>query len=107
MSFIVSLIPFYVSRLPGRAGEGQQRHLASVLDRDRDVPLVLDAVAGDAAGADLAALADVGAQQLGVLVVDRLPLLGAEHTLACLDRLLGRRAPLGGLGHVSISSWNR
>src|SRR6202012_311739 len=100
MSFIVSLIPFYVARLPRRGGEGQQRHLAGVLDRDRNVALVLDAVAGDATGTDLAALADVGTQQLGVLVVDVLALFGAEHALAGLDRLFGRWAPLGGLGHV-------
>src|ERR1700733_10464469 len=102
MSFIVSLIPFCVSRLPRRGGEGQQRHLAGVLDRDRDVALMLDAVAGDAARADLAALADVRTQQLGVLVVDRLAFFGAEHTFACLDRLLRRRAPLvaTGLSHI-------
>src|SRR3984885_10616555 len=102
MSFIVSLIPFCVSRLPRRGGEGQQRHLAGVLDRDRNVALVLDAVAGDAAGTDLAALADVRAQQLGVLVIDVLALFGAEHALACLDRLFRRRAPLGGLCHLKF-----
>src|SRR5271156_3799668 len=102
MSFIVSLIPFCVSRLPRRGGEGQQRHLAGVLDRDRDVALVLNAVAGDAAGTDLAALADVGTQQLGVLVIDVLALFGAEHALACLDRLFRRRAPLGGLRHLCL-----
>src|SRR5258708_10997783 len=102
MSFIVSLIPFCVSRLPRRGGEGQQRHLAGVLDRDRDVALVLNAVAGDAAGTDLAALADVGTQQLGVLVIDVLSLFGAEHALACLDRLFRRRAPLGGLRHLCL-----
>src|SRR5687768_7425244 len=83
--------------LSRRRAERQERNLAGVLDRDRDIALMLHAVPRHATGADLAALADVGAQQLGVLVVDRLvlALLGAEHTLACLDRLLGSRAPLG------------
>ena len=78
-------------------------HEIHVLHGHRDVTLVLDAVAGHPAGTDLAALADVGAQQRGVLVVDVLPLLGAEHALARLDGLFGRGAPLGGLGHVCIS----
>src|SRR5690349_23593859 len=82
-----------IPALSRRRAEGQQRHLAGILDRDRDVTLVLHAVTGHAAGADLAALADVGAQQRGVLVVDVLPLLGAERTLACLDRLFRRGAP--------------
>src|SRR5437588_8655315 len=102
MSFIVSLVPFCVLRLPRRGGEGQQCHLAGVLDGDRDVALVLDAVAGDPAGANLAALADVGAQQLRVLVIDVLPLLGAENALAGLDRLFRCRTPLGGLRHVFL-----
>src|SRR5271155_4125407 len=59
MSFIVS--PFCAKRLPRRGGKGQQRHLAGILDRDRNVTLVLHAVAGDATRTDLAALADVGA----------------------------------------------
>src|SRR3954451_9420089 len=99
------------SSVPGlarRRAERQQSDLAGVLDGDRDVALVLHAVAGHAAGADLAALADVGAQQRRVFVVDRLvlALFGAEHALARLDRLLGRRTPLcTGLGHVCISFW--
>src|SRR5262245_5071500 len=91
--------------LPRRRAERKQRHLAGVLDRDGDVALVLHTVTGHAAGTDLAAFADVGAQQRGVLVVDRLPLLGAEDALTGLDRLFGRGAPLGGLRHVCISFW--
>src|SRR5687768_6717592 len=94
--------------LPRRRTERQQRHLAGVLHRDRDVALVLHAVTGHAAGTELAALADVGTQQCRVLVVDDLvlALLGAEHALAGLDRLLGSRPPLGrGLRHLSISFW--
>src|ERR1700712_328282 len=87
--------------------ERQQSHLAGVLDGDRDVALVLHAITGDPAGTDLPALADVGPQQRGVLVVDDrvLALLGAERALASLDRLLWGRTPLrgGGLSHMPIS----
>src|SRR3984957_1193707 len=61
MSFIVSLIPFCAKRLPRRGGKGQQRHLAGILDRDRNVTLVLHAVTGDATRTDLATLTDIGA----------------------------------------------
>src|SRR5690349_11047667 len=99
ISFIFSSCP----ALPRCRGEGQQRHLAGVLDCDRDVALVLHAVTGHPAGTNLAALTDVCAQKRRVLVVDRLPLLGAEDALTNLDGLFGRGAPLVGLGHVSIS----
>src|ERR1700760_4057543 len=56
--------------LASRAGVREQRHLARVLDRGRDVALVPGAVARDAARADLAAVGDVLAQQAGVLVID-------------------------------------
>src|SRR3954453_23760518 len=51
-------------------GVGQQGHLARVLHRDGHVPLVLDAVPGDPARADLAAVGDELPEQRGVLVVD-------------------------------------
>src|SRR3954452_6659460 len=54
----------------GRARVGQQRHLARVLDRLRDLPLLLHRHAGHPAGTDLAAVGDELAQQRGVLVVD-------------------------------------
>src|SRR6266540_2580165 len=57
---------------------GEQRHLAGVLDRRRDVALVLGAVARDPSGADLAAVAHELPQQVHVLVVDVVLLLGAE-----------------------------
>src|SRR6188474_2030191 len=57
---------------------GQEGDLASVLDRDGDVPLVLDAVAGHTTRADLAAVGDELAEQRGVLVVDTGRLLLAE-----------------------------
>src|SRR3954467_7672614 len=92
MSFIVSL-PSARS-----AGVGQQRHLAAVLDRDGDVALVLRAVSGHPAGADLAAVGDELAQQVGVLVVDVGVLLLAEGAhlllrLACRRLGHGRNAP--------------
>src|SRR5262245_10732933 len=59
-------------------GVGQQRHLAAVLHRDGDVTLVLAAVAGHPAGADLAAVRDELPQQLRVLVVDVVGLVLAE-----------------------------
>src|SRR3954447_5752749 len=88
ISFISSSCP----ALSRRRAERQQRHFARVLDGDRDVALVLHAVTGHPTGTDLAALADVGAQQRRVLVVDRLPLLGAEDALPRLDGLFGRWA---------------
>src|SRR6202008_3479217 len=65
-------------------GVGQQRHLPRVLHRDGDVALVLAAVAGHPAGADLAPVGDGLAQQRCGLVVDRLLHVGlllglAEH----------------------------
>src|SRR3954470_3735074 len=69
---------------PGSArgrGVGQQCDLAGVLDRDRDVTLVLAAVAADPAGPDLAAVGDVLPQQTGVLVVDVLLVLAERADL--------------------------
>src|SRR5215212_4772334 len=79
-------------------GVGQQRELAGVLDRDRDVALVLHAVAGDPTRADLAAVGDELAEQGGVLVVDTGRLLLAELA----DLLLGLAEY--GLGHCGASS---
>src|SRR3954452_16264756 len=76
----------------------QQGHLAGVLDRDGDVTLVLDAVAGHPPRADLAAVGDELAEQDGVLVVDTARLLLAE-----LANLLLRLAEYG-LGHCGASS---
>src|SRR3954451_13083211 len=65
-----------LSATGGRVRE--QGHLAGVLDRDGDVTLVLDAVAGHATRADLATVGDELAEQGGVLVVDTGRLLLAE-----------------------------
>src|SRR3712207_8079500 len=84
---------FTVVLLSGRRGVGQQRHLAGVLHRDRDAALVLPAVAGDAPGADLAAVGDELPEQAGVLVVDVLRRVLAERA----DLLL--RLAQHGFGH--------
>src|SRR5215212_9785907 len=86
-------ISFISSLLAGGARVGQQRHLTAVLDGDGDVALVLRAVAGHAPRADLAAVGDELAQQVGVFVVDGGGLLLAEGAHLLL-RLAG-----GGLGH--------
>src|SRR5437660_12036864 len=81
------------------AGVRQQGHLAGVLDRRGDIPLMLRAVAGHPPGSDLAAVGDELPQQAGVLVVNVGDLLLAEqaHLLlwfAC--RCFGHRgAPWG------------
>src|SRR5207244_761520 len=49
---------------------GQQRHLASVLDRTRDLTLLLRVVTGHASSADLRSVGHEPAQQVDVLVVD-------------------------------------
>src|SRR4051812_44031232 len=66
-------------RSASRARVRQQRHLASVLDRRGDVALVLGAVSGHPAGADLAAVGDELAQQRRILVVDVGEFLLAEQ----------------------------
>src|SRR3954467_8039754 len=76
-------------------GVGQQGDLAGVLHCDRHVALVLDAVAGDPAGADLAAVGDELPQQRRVLVVDVGRLVLAELADLLLDLANGR------LGHRS------
>src|SRR5882757_4141967 len=62
----------------GHRGVRQQGHLAGVFHRDRDVALVLAAVAADPPGADLASVRDELPQQTGVLVVDLLGLVLAK-----------------------------
>src|SRR6201996_5053391 len=78
--------------LASRAGVREKSHLACVLDRGRDVTLVPGAVPGHAAGADLAPVRDVLAQQPGVLVVDVADALLAEDA-----NLLLRLLCLGGV----------
>src|SRR5438105_8171507 len=56
---------------------GEQRHVARALDGGGHFALVPGAVAGDAAGNDLAALGDEVLEVAGVLVVDLEVLVGA------------------------------
>src|SRR5512132_770124 len=76
-------------------GVREQGHLPGVLDGGGDVALVLGAVAGDPAGADLAPVAHELAQQVDVLVVDVVLLLGAELAELALGLALE-----GALGHA-------
>src|SRR5213075_986536 len=64
----------------------EQRHLTRALDRNRDLPLMPAARAGDAPRTDLSLLRDVAAQLVRVLVVDLLDLLLAEVAPALADR---------------------
>src|SRR5690606_28494740 len=93
-------LPFSASR----RHVGQQGHLTRVLHRDGDVALVLHAVAGHPASADLAAVTDVLAQQRRVLVVDGnvagLALL-AERASLLLQHLFAR----GRLRHGLLPSY--
>src|SRR5512132_136434 len=78
-------------------GVGEQGHLPGVLDGGGDVALVLGAVAGDPAGADLAPVAHELAQQVDVLIVDVVLVLGAELAELALGLALE-----GALGHVRV-----
>src|SRR5215218_996178 len=78
-------------------GVREQGHLPGVLDGGGDVALVLGAVAGDPAGADLAPVAHELAQQVDVLVVDVVLLLRAELAELALGLALE-----GALGHVRV-----
>src|SRR5271170_4496239 len=77
-----------------RDREGQERDVARSLDREGHLALVTRAVAADAAGDDLAALADEVLQRLRVLVVDDRGLVRA----VLADALLAAAAATGGVG---------
>ena len=53
--------------------------MAGSLDRDGQSSLVLGAIAGDTSGQDLAALGDVLSQLAGILIVDTIVDVAAEH----------------------------
>ena len=59
-------------------GEGQERDVPAALDRHGDLALMTGAIAGDAAGKDLAPFGDEELQGLEVLVVDERCLVDAE-----------------------------
>src|SRR5215216_7032458 len=81
-------------------GVGEQGHLPGVLDGGGDVALVLGAVSGDPAGADLAPVAHELAQQVDVLVVDVVLVVGAELAELALGLALE-----GALGHVRTAAF--
>src|SRR4051812_69491 len=83
---------------PARRGVRQERHLARVLHRAGDLPLLLGADARDPPGPDLAPVGDELAQQRGVFVVDVGDALLVERV-----HLLLRLAQCGSLGHFSNS----
>ena len=73
---------------------GKQRHKPGALDRGRQISLMLRASAGDAAGKDLRALGDILPKTSGVLVVDILRLLHAEHADLFLSAVRAERSAL-------------
>src|SRR5664279_1038909 len=91
MSFISSVLSF--PRSARGRGVRQQGNLTGVLHGRGDVPLMLGAVAGHPASADLAAVGDEAAEQGDVLVIDGLRVFLAEGA----DLLL--RFTNRGLGH--------
>src|SRR5580658_8161138 len=80
--------------LSARDGEGQERDVPRPLDGEGHLALVTRAVPADAAGDDLAALADEVLQRLRVLVVDDRGLIRA----VLADALLAAAAAAGGVG---------
>src|SRR3954454_2067997 len=87
---------FTVGSSAGRGRVGQQSHLTRVLDRTRELALLLGGHAGDPARADLAAVGHELAQHVGVLVVDVLDLRREQRVVLLLG--LANRW----LGHVDL-----
>src|SRR4029077_16896808 len=77
----------YVPYLYGRR-ERHQRDVASLLDRFRQPPLMRCAYARDRPGRDLAALADEGADEPDVFVVDVVDLIDAESAQLLAPEIL-------------------
>src|SRR5258708_27819562 len=79
-----------------QVGVRQQREEARALDRVRELALVARRGAGDARGDDLAGLVDEVLQDLDVLVVDPLDLLGggAAGLAAAVHRPLALGLPV-------------
>src|SRR5678809_987940 len=92
MSFMV-VVSWKAGRLAVHHRVRDQRQAAGALDRHRHLPLVLGAVAGDAAGDDLAALGDEVLQGRLVLEVHLGVLLRAEAA----DLLAAEAAPSAAL----------
>jgi hypothetical protein len=86
------------------ADEGQKSCLTSTLDSDVNLSLVLSTSAGDAAGQDLASLADELGQLLGVLVINVSDLVCAENAnLLSLVAIEGARGTSGILGSIHLN----
>src|SRR5262245_55968019 len=116
----MALVPVPIAAAAAAGGLGgrlggvrQQRQLASALDRGRDLVLVPAAGAGDATGADLAALGHEATEARHVLVVDELDLVLAVRAglatpaaraalLVPATRWLRRRLALLSHGGVSF-----
>ena len=95
---------FFVRFLRLIADEGQKSCLASTLDSDIDLSLVLCASAGDAARMNLASLADELAQSLGVLIINVSDLVCAENAnLLSLIAIEGARGTSGVLGSIHLN----
>src|SRR5205809_4928243 len=72
-----------------QVGVRHQREVARALHRRRELALVVGARTGDPRRDDLAVFADEVLQQIDVLVIDPLDLLGGEAAeLAALEKLL-------------------
>src|SRR5947209_1778069 len=72
-----------------QVGVRHQREIARALHRGRELALIVGARSGDPRRDDLAVFADEVLQQIDVLVVDPLDLLGGEAAeLAALEELL-------------------
>ena len=86
------------------ADEGQQSSLASTLDSDVNLSLMLSASTGDAARMNLASLADELAQSLGVLIINVSDLVCAENAdLLSLVAHKGACGTSGILGSIHLN----
>src|ERR1700722_16841169 len=88
-----------------RHGERQKGDVARALDRERDLALVAGAVAADAAGNDLAALADEVLERLRVLVIDGDGLVRAvlaNALLAAAAPARRGRVEIGGTSEILV-----
>src|SRR4029079_11805882 len=90
------------------AGVRQQGHLTGDLDRVGDLALLLDVVAADTPVADLGPVAHEAREQVDVLVVDVLDLLGDEGAGLLLvlagGGVLGLPGPVLLAGHQFVAS---
>jgi hypothetical protein len=87
-------------------GEGEQRDVARLLDRERELALMARADARQAAGNDLAALGDEALQQPHVAVADGVDLLRAELAdLLAAEELASSRTAAGSARSSRSALW--